>query len=258
MTNHPASAAPACAPAAAPPTARRAPYKIAGPQTWALARELYLAGLPAPEVARRLDVSEHNLRKKAWREGWSRRQHAERVLDLRLPQVGGDRRSLPLTGHADPLAPVEAPAPAPLDAAPAPDADPIDAADVLTRRAAGLALSGRAAEAGALLKVAEALRKACAHDEAPDVDEAATFDADPSQAEINRRASEASYAAMSELERAEVDLKLARLSARLTPSDVPGYEERVSRMQAEEARYAALQAAASELYAAATQPPPAA
>lgn len=139
---------------APPPPARRKSYKIAGPQTWALARELYLAGLPAPEVAARLGVSEHNLRKKATREGWSRRAHAELVLDVRLPKVGGDRRP------ASALA-ASAPAPTPehepeFDV----EADPAEAADALARRAAGAAMAGRTEQAQGLLKAAEGLRRA--------------------------------------------------------------------------------------------------
>ena len=145
---------------APPPAPRRRTYKIAGPQTWALARELYLSGLPAPEVAARLDVSVHNLRKKATQEGWSRRQHAERVLDLRLPKIGGDRRSpaaMGVSGEREAAAPDEVEAEA-LGA----EADPLEAARTLLRRAAGAAVAGRLEQAGAAVKLAEGLARAAA------------------------------------------------------------------------------------------------
>lgn len=164
-----------------PPPARRKAYKIAGPQTWALARELYLAGLPASEVAARLGVSEHNLRKKATREGWSRRAHAELVLDLRLPKLGGDRRPASAfaasTLAAGALAASDPPDAAD-DALPFEvEADPAEAADALARRAAGAALAGRVEAAQGLLKAAEGLRRAAqASAVAPGWDDAARWD----------------------------------------------------------------------------------
>lgn len=57
--------------------------KHRGPEVWARVRLAYEAGESGPSVARRLDVGLANLRKKARKEGWSRRDQARR-LDLEL------------------------------------------------------------------------------------------------------------------------------------------------------------------------------
>jgi uncharacterized protein YjcR len=43
-----------------------------GPETWAAAREAYLAGAPAREVSQRFGVTVAALRKRAENEGWTR------------------------------------------------------------------------------------------------------------------------------------------------------------------------------------------
>ena len=72
--------------------------KYRGPETWALVREAYLAGEPGPALAKRFDVGLANLRRKAIREGWTRRRHAL-ATDAR-----GVRRMAAL-GAIDPEAP---------------------------------------------------------------------------------------------------------------------------------------------------------
>lgn len=59
--------------------------KYRGPKTWAKVREAYEAGESGPSCVRRFDVGLANLRKKALREGWTRRATAER-LDRELPE----------------------------------------------------------------------------------------------------------------------------------------------------------------------------
>ena len=59
--------------------------KYRGPKVWAKVREAYEAGESGPSCARRFDVGLANLRKKALREGWTRRATAER-LDRELPE----------------------------------------------------------------------------------------------------------------------------------------------------------------------------
>lgn len=59
--------------------------KYRGPKTWARVQEAYEAGETGPSCARRFDVGLANLRKKALREGWTRRATAKR-LDRELPE----------------------------------------------------------------------------------------------------------------------------------------------------------------------------
>jgi len=57
----------------AKPTTR---YVAASPQTWELIRAAYLSGLSAPTVAARFGVSVTALRKRAARQGWTKRDFA--------------------------------------------------------------------------------------------------------------------------------------------------------------------------------------
>ena len=61
---------------ATPSLALRRAYRKAGTHTWMLIRELYLAGVAAAELAVRFDVSVHTVRKRATREGCSRKAQA--------------------------------------------------------------------------------------------------------------------------------------------------------------------------------------
>lgn len=51
-------------------------YVTASPQTWELIRAAYLSGLSAPTAAARFGVSVTALRKRAAREGWTKRAYA--------------------------------------------------------------------------------------------------------------------------------------------------------------------------------------
>lgn len=98
-----------------PPPRRRLPrtrYVSASPETWSLIRGAYLSGLSAPTVAARFGVSETAIRKRAGREGWTKRAFAAGAT----PWMGPAR---------DPAAapPPEAPQPPP------PPADPAAAAE---------------------------------------------------------------------------------------------------------------------------------
>lgn len=53
--------------------------KYRGPKVWARVREAYESGETGPSCAKRFDVGLANLRKKAMREGWTRRHQAERA-----------------------------------------------------------------------------------------------------------------------------------------------------------------------------------
>ena len=119
--------------------------KYRGPETWARVRAAYVAGESAPSVARRFDVGLSNLRRRAMAEGWTRRRIAER-MDLR-----------PLRGGADDPPPALM-ALAELESLPAtPRIDPREALSKAVGRAAWLISQGKAAEAAALLRAAEAL-----------------------------------------------------------------------------------------------------
>lgn len=118
--------------------------KQRSPAVWARVKAAYLAGEPAASVARRFDVGYGNLRFRAHAEGWTRKAAMAAAEQEALAE---DRR---LAGEAD----VEAPLP---PEAPVPPEDLHEALDAATRRAASLLARGRAAEASALLKAAEAL-----------------------------------------------------------------------------------------------------
>lgn len=112
--------------------------KYRGPETWARVKAAYVAGESAPSVARRFDVGLSNLRRRALKEGWTRKCVAE-ALDFK-----------PLRGEG-----LEA-----LDALPeAPAIDPRDAIGKAVRRAAWLVSEGRGAEATALLRADDALKR---------------------------------------------------------------------------------------------------
>lgn len=120
--------------------------KYRGPETWARAREAYVAGESAPSVARRFDVGLSNLRRRAMAEGWTRSRIAEQ-LDLK-PAPG----ALPAPPVLAPLALLET-APEP------PWVDPELAAGRALRRVTWLVSEGRAAEARALAKAVEAMER---------------------------------------------------------------------------------------------------
>jgi hypothetical protein len=118
--------------------------KYRGPEVWARVREAYVAGEPGPQVARRYDVGLANLRKKALREGWTRRGAARAGDPLILatqPSVLG--------------APAPGPAPEPSDS----PADPGEAFEAALSRAAAAIAAGRGAEAQGLLRAAETLAR---------------------------------------------------------------------------------------------------
>jgi len=121
--------------------------KYRGPETWARVRAAYVAGESAPSVARRFDVGLSNLRRRAMAEGWTRSRIAEQ-LDLK-----------PLRGGADDPPPGLR-ALAALEALPEVPRIGADAAIMkAVQRAAWLVSEGQAAEAGALLRAAEALER---------------------------------------------------------------------------------------------------
>lgn len=56
---------------------RRKPYRIRCERTWTLVRERYLAGESAPRLSEVFDVSMPAIRKRAGRQGWTKRALAE-------------------------------------------------------------------------------------------------------------------------------------------------------------------------------------
>jgi len=128
--------------------------KYRGPETWTRVKAAYVAGEPAPSVARRFDVGLSNLRRRAMAEGWTRNRIAE-ALDLK-----------PVRGGTDDPGPGLAPLPAstsPADAEGPPWIDPDVAVTRAVRRAAWLVSEGRAVEARALIRAAEALKQLDVH-----------------------------------------------------------------------------------------------
>ena len=72
-------------------------YVTASPETWSLIRGAYLAGASAPTVAARFGVSVSAIRKRAAREGWTKRDFAARATPWPLGRT-------PSTGPAAALA----------------------------------------------------------------------------------------------------------------------------------------------------------
>ena len=141
------------APGPGPSLALRRAYRKAGPHTWALIRELYLAGVPAAELSVQFDVSVHTVRKRATRDGWSRKAQAAAIPTLRLPP-GAHFAAIPAAGGEAPA--VAAPGPYDDDE----EADPLEAAQTVLRRAAAAAEAGRLGQAAEGVKLAEGLAKA--------------------------------------------------------------------------------------------------
>lgn len=117
--------------------------KYRGPETWARVKAAYITGESAPAVARRFDVGLANLRRRAMLEGWTRNRIAER-LDRQLPRESNDAGSgLGALSGTQAMGTME----------------PKEALRLAAQHAAWLVCEGRAAEATALLKAADALRQ---------------------------------------------------------------------------------------------------
>ena len=84
------------------PTTR---YVTAGAETWSLIRGAYLSGLSAPTVAARFGISVTALRKRAGREGWTKRRFADAASG---PQPAHHAAPPPPTGRAGSRPPTEA------------------------------------------------------------------------------------------------------------------------------------------------------
>jgi len=122
--------------------------KYRGPEVWVRVRTSYLAGEPAPSVARRFDVGLANLRKRASAEGWTRRHSALR--DDPKPEraaatsAGPAFRSFAAADQA-------------MDETPEYPVGTREALKRAAERAAWLIAEGRGAEAMVLVRAAEAL-----------------------------------------------------------------------------------------------------
>ncbi len=124
-----------------------------GPNTWIVAKELYLSGTPAPVVCARLGIKPGTLRSRIKRQGWTRRAHA---LASDLP---------PPVRHAAPPPPpvttiVGTDTPAPTAHDPRVSVTPEAAARAAVLEAARLLAVGRAVDAAMLLRTAEQLKHA--------------------------------------------------------------------------------------------------
>ena len=117
--------------------------KYRGPEVWARVRTAYLAGEPAPSVARRFDVGLGNLRKRARAEGWTRNRAALRN-DLKP-----ERAAAVADGSFD----------APAEEAPEYPVETREAMKRAADRAAWLIAEGRGTEAMVLVRAAEALSR---------------------------------------------------------------------------------------------------
>lgn len=68
----------------------RRPYKIRGPEIWALVRESYLAGASARQLAARYDVTAWAIWRRAWREEWNKRKRVGPTPPPALEQLTPD------------------------------------------------------------------------------------------------------------------------------------------------------------------------
>lgn len=116
--------------------AERREVKVRSPQVWARARDAYVRGEPAKSVARRFDVGEANLRRRAREEGWTRKRTAEIQAETLMEDPEASARP-----EREPDRPVS----------------PLTAIERALQRSAWLVLEGRAAEAEALMRAAERL-----------------------------------------------------------------------------------------------------
>lgn len=117
----------------------RAPYLMVSPATWELARAGYLGGETLKQVAARLQIGEHNLRRKINASGWTKRALADARARI----------------HADGAIGAPPPAPTPPQQKDAPPAQAGDGADLLETvlvRAKAALTAGKGSEATALLK----------------------------------------------------------------------------------------------------------
>lgn len=118
--------------------------KYRGPEVWARVRAAYEAGESGASVARRFDVGLSNLRKKARKEGWTRKDIARRLdeaLEPRRPDAEATRAS-----HIPAVEPARS-------------VDPREALEQAMHRAGGLLAEGRGAEAQSLIRSAESLAR---------------------------------------------------------------------------------------------------
>lgn len=124
-------------------------YVAASPQTWELIQAAYLSGLSAPTVAARFGVSVTALRKRAAREGWTKRAYAT----AQAPAA-----EAPPQAHAPAAVPIELT----VEAVAARQMIPLfEEPTVMARRALGQAqraiAEGRGLEAARLVKAAREL-----------------------------------------------------------------------------------------------------
>lgn len=195
------------------PSAAPKRYLIKSPETWELVRSGYMRGETGPVLAARYGVSVANIRYRARREGWTRRALAmaegERWRAApqlapgpsalaaawstagRLDPADGGRGRDDGGGYGD-------------DGAELAEADPLEAARLLLRRAAAAATAGRLGRAQEAVKLAEGLARAAAalglEDEGEGLDDAYEPRLTPEQREALRDALERRFARFDEPE----------------------------------------------------------
>lgn len=136
-------------------------YVTASRRTWEMIRAAYLSGLSAPTVAARFGVSVSGLRKRAQREGWTKRAQADWRAGVQVgpPSPGSPAFAAQAAGPGGPP-PAAAPAWSPAPAAPAPWAEDLspDLAALFAAAIPPLPPSPPEAARGALAMAMAALR----------------------------------------------------------------------------------------------------
>lgn len=169
--------------------------KYRGPEVWKRARVAYEEGQTGPEVARRHDVGLANLRKKAAREGWSRKHQA----------AAADRALLDLPVPAEATAACDVPT------------RPAAALAAAVARASSALADGRAAEAAGLLRAAGSLARLTG--DSPDAADGPDYDGPltPEQDAAREAAAKKGWDDMLDLIEAQADALARRILA-----EVPG------------------------------------
>jgi hypothetical protein len=157
----------------------RKPYAIVPPEVWPLIQAAFLSGLSASVVAARYGATVHAIRKRASREGWTKRDYA-RVLAARGegPQPPERDPNAEAQGPVKPLG--GEPPRGGADAAEGPPPDPRDVLAAAVATASRMLMQGRGGEAQAMVRAAEGLVRLA--DLAAEV--AARFEPVPTSAEI--------------------------------------------------------------------------
>ena len=164
-------------------------------EAWEVIRGERLAGASIAELARKWDVSDGAIRRHARDEGWTNTHRGEAVSRAMVEAKIAERAFAEGRAAAEREAAERAAAASPGHGDGGPDedeveaeADPLEAARTLLRRAAAAAVAGRLAQAGAAVKLAEGLARAAS---ALGLDDDDDWESEPEEPRLSPEALEA-------------------------------------------------------------------